>query len=171
MFSSLIKVIRWTGSALPLFQSVLFISPPAETFLKPEKNPNPPTLFNHLTHSRIFKHWWKMVTSIWKCYFCNLFFFCCLPLRICFIWGAVLLTIVNKTSIKFPSQEQGVIVIEVRVRRFLVWVVQLFSASPLYPCSLVLMRYYAVSVTSTLNINLHCFSILYSSPTHMSNPF
>lgn len=155
-FSSLIKVIRQTWSVLQLFQSVLFISPPAETFLTPEKK-NPPTLCNHQTHSRIFKHWWKMVTSVWKCHFCNLFVFCCSPLRISFIWGAVLLTIVNKRSIKFPSQEQGVIVIEVRVRRFLVWVVQLFSASPLYPCSLVRVRYYAV--TSTLSINLHCFSI------------
>lgn len=113
----------------------------------------------------------ERVTSVWKCHFSNLFFLCCLPLGISFIWGAVLLTTVNKTSIKFPPQEQGVIVIEARVRRLLVWVVRLFSASPLCPRSLVLMRYYAVGLASTLNINLHCFGRLYSSPTHMSNPF
>lgn len=165
-FSSLIKVIRQTWSVLQLFQSVLFILSTSWDLFNTRKNPH--QLCNHQTHSRIFKHWWKMVTSVWKRHFCNLFVFCCSPLRISFIWGAVLLTIVNKRSIKFPSQEQGVIVIEVRVRRFLVWVVQLFSASPLYPCSLVRVRYYAV--TSTLNINLH-YCIPYSGPTHMSNPF
>lgn len=120
--------------------------------------PKPPlTGCWHITHSGFFKHWWKMVPSIWICHFCKLCFVWCIPVRISVIWGAVQLMIVIAKRIKFPAQEQGVPVIQVVVKRFLSLVVKVFPASSFSRCYQVLMRFYAVNITRTLK-NIVSFS-------------
>lgn len=132
----------------------LFASPPAETFSAPKP---PLTGCWHITHSGFFRHWWKMVPSIWICHFCKLCFVWCIPVRISVIWGAVQLMIVTAKRIRFPAQEQGVPVIQVVVKRFLSLVGQVFPASSFSRCYQVLMRFYAVNITRALK-NIVSFS-------------